>query len=229
MRKTRQVVIAWAMAVISLCGVGCSDSAGGEGTLRVQLTDAPLAGDISKVNVSLKEIKVHWVPAKDASADAAAEDDAGEAASDKGGWITVAAGPIDVDLMTIRNGVTKLLGEQKRGAGKVTQIRLIVDKASLEMTGGKTMDMEIPSADKTGIKIVGNFEIKAGVVTELVLDFDAEESVSATGNGQYRMKPTIKIKSVNYIGEDGGTAASTGDGGAAPADNGKGGQDGGKS
>lgn len=103
-----------------------------------------------------------------------------------------------------------LLSENELGLGKYTQIRLFVTQASIlveiEETGEdsklmeivneenfETFNVEIPSGDQTGLKLIRPFEIIEGGTTELTIDFDAEESIVKTGNGSYKLKPVIKI------------------------------------
>ena len=55
-------------------------------------------------------------------------------------------------------------------------------------------ELKVPSGDKTGIKIVGGYNIAANQTTELILDFDACRSVVQAGkSGQWLLKPTIKM------------------------------------
>jgi hypothetical protein len=46
------------------------------------------------------------------------------------------------------------------------------------------------------IKIVHQFSVADGQVSDLVLDFDASQSVRQRGNGSYYMQPVIKASSV---------------------------------
>ena len=115
-----------------------------------------------------------------------------------------------------------LLNEVELAPGKYTQIRLFVIEANVkveivnegseediesgsdeeEVTTGEPSesyeeyDLEIPSAFHTGLKLNCRFEIIEGEETELTIDFDAEKSVNKTGNGNYKLKPTIKVTSI---------------------------------
>jgi hypothetical protein len=54
--------------------------------------------------------------------------------------------------------------------------------------------LKIPSGFQTGIKIVHGFEISANQMTELILDFNACDSVVQAGDsGNWLLKPTIKV------------------------------------
>jgi hypothetical protein len=55
-------------------------------------------------------------------------------------------------------------------------------------------ELKVPSGYQSGIKLVREFEIVAGLTLDLVLDFDASASVVQAGNSeQYLLKPTIKV------------------------------------
>jgi hypothetical protein len=103
---------------------------------------------------------------------------------------------------------------------KYTQIRLFVSKSTIsveievaEEENDKEIDVvnevpfeifnvEIPSAYQTGIKLIHPFEIIEGEIIKLTIDFDAEKSVVKAGNGEYKLKPVIKVTSGTYFEED---------------------------
>jgi hypothetical protein len=82
-------------------------------------------------------------------------------------------------------------------AGNVSQIRLILGSNNTVMLRDSTIyDLKIPSSEQSGIKINVNTAIPpAGTVT-VTLDYDADKSVNQEGNGDYIMKPVIKVLSV---------------------------------
>jgi hypothetical protein len=53
--------------------------------------------------------------------------------------------------------------------------------------------LKVPSGGNTGIKLVNGFDIVADQANELVLDFEANRSIVTKGNGNYGLKPTIKV------------------------------------
>ncbi|MBA7701451.1 hypothetical protein ES703_110189 [subsurface metagenome] len=175
----------------------------GKGRLKIYLTDSSedyKAGDAESylaVNITISEIKVHF---------------AGDDDNDEGEWIEwVLAKPSEYNLIELKD-VFVLLSEGELASGKYTQIRLFVTEASvsveIEKTGEDsklievadevppdTIDVEIPSAYQTGLKLIYPFEINDGQTTKLTIDFDAEKSIIKTDNGEYKLKPTIKVTS----------------------------------
>lgn len=178
------------LAVFALSTLALAGCGGGEGTVKVSLRDAPI--DAEKVTVTISEVSVHYVPDGD---DGAAADDEqasnGEETIDKPGWINVLDGPVTYDLLTLKDNPTAL-GDLSLGEGKITQVRLYVatDPAPSVTIAGVDYPMEV-SSDK--IKIVGNFDVTADEEVAIDLDFDAAESVVEKGNGDYQLKPTIKL------------------------------------
>ncbi len=58
---------------------------------------------------------------------------------------------------------------------------------------GVKHDLEIPSGSQSGLKLIHQFMIEEGKLYELMLDFNVEKSIIITGNGRYKLKPTIRI------------------------------------
>ena len=68
--------------------------------------------------------------------------------------------------------------------------------------GVGSFEVVIPSSLQTGIKIIKGFDIVEGKVTNIVLDFDAKNSINQLGNGDYVMKPTITVIENEKTDED---------------------------
>ncbi len=54
-------------------------------------------------------------------------------------------------------------------------------------------ELKTPSAQQSGLKINVHADISNVDVFNLLIDFDAEESVVEQGNGGYILKPVIKV------------------------------------
>lgn len=193
MKKALALMLALLAAALWACG---SDN----GTVRIILTDKPV-DDVEQLNVTISRIEIHLV-----ASDAADEGDGGggkgngkggdgSEADDDNAWRVVSEDVQTFDLLKLRNGVTTLLGEGEFPEGKITQIRLILDKAEA-VVNGQTVAVDCPaSCAKTGIKIVtrGSLAVTAGKASEVTLDFDAAESLKEDGKGGYRMEHVIKV------------------------------------
>lgn len=108
--------------------------------------------------------------------------------------------PVEIDLMRL-DSVQAELADATLPASTYegAQLRLIVSSASLvvETEDGTdtVVELETPSAEQSGFKInLNNFEVDPVYGASVVLDFDAEKSIVATGNGKYLLKPVVKAK-----------------------------------
>lgn len=156
---------------------GCSDSTSTEtrqGQIKITMIDAPAGYD--EVNIVVTRVEVHKA--------------GGDSNS---GWFVINDIPATYDLLTLRNGASVVLGNHPLDAGHYTQIRLIIGAGSNIVVNGITYPLEIPGGVQTGIKLNHQFEIQSGLLYELLLDFDAERSIVFTGNGQYKLKPVIRL------------------------------------
>lgn len=197
-------LLKWAGAIVLtllfLSVVGCSSggsggtSDSGTGTLALSLTDAT-TDDYQAIYVTIKEIRVHK-----------AAQESSEQSAQENGWKTILEPNTTYNLLNLVNCTMTRLGVADLAAGHYTQMRLIlggdddIDSAEhpfanyLVDSDGVAHALEVPSGFQTGIKLVRGFDIIADQTTDLILDFDAAQSVVKAGNsGKWLLKPTIKV------------------------------------
>lgn len=176
---------AFVLAALASCG-GRADVK--TGRVKVTLQDAPFGAE--KVEVTISEVSVHFVPK--GGKGTAGDEDAAATDGDptKAGWHAVLKGKKTFDLLALKDDPTSL-GELALGEGKITQIRLFLseDEAPTITVDGKTSEMNVPSGK---VKITGNFDVTPGTETTIALDFDVESSLKQQGDG-YTMRPTVKL------------------------------------
>ncbi len=169
--KTKIILI---LEILSLGMIACNKESN-KAHLRVLLTDAPADMDSVIVEINSVEINIE-----------------GEA------WVTLDTESGLYNLLELQNNVTVVLNQdQAIPAGKLNQMRLILGSENYVVIGGVQVPMETPSANQTGLKININTEIPSDSVVEIVLDFDAEKSIVATGNGKLILSPVIVLSSIN--------------------------------
>ncbi|GAG71234.1 unnamed protein product [marine sediment metagenome] len=172
----------------------------GKGRLKIYLTDSSGnykendSDNYSAVYITISKIEAHIAGEDEEPWDVLKEWDEGD--------------EVEIDLIILKEqGISLLLTENELIPNKYTQLRLFVTKASVLIetkskenkvieVGTNGEPVEIPSADQTGIKLIHPFEINDGQTTELTIDFDAEKSIIKTDNGEYKLKPTIKVISI---------------------------------
>lgn len=183
--RTLSLIAAVSSAVLlAACGGGGS-SAGGSGTLGVAMTDAPACG-FDAVNVTVTKVRVH-------QSSTASDTDAG--------WTDITLNPArKINLLNLTNGVLEDLGQTPLSAGHYTQLRLVLDSNAsgtantVTPTGGVETPLDTPSAVQSGIKLINDFDVTAGQLTDLTLDFNACKSIVTKGNsGGYLLKPVIQV------------------------------------
>ena len=165
-------LILFAFTVILLLW-GCT-STDGTGNFKLFLTDHPIE-NADAIWVTISEINVH---------------------KEEEGFFTLWEGeePLEYDLLTLRDTEVLVL-EHTLKAGTYTQIRLVVASGQI-VIDGETYDMIVPSSE---VKIPLVFNIMDGDVVEIVLDFEAENSIHVVNAGQseqYILSPVIRVKSI---------------------------------
>ena len=179
------------------------------GNIRTYLTDAP--GDFDEVWVTISAVEIHGYHGTysydgadgGVAGDGGVEADSGPEgyAEPEASWETLVDETQTLDLLTLQNDVTAVLGDAEVEPGEYSQLRLIVDSASV-VVGEEEEDLTIPSGTQTGIKINLDFEVLPETEYVIVLDFDAAESVKETGQG-HLMQPMIKIEYIGYYDSEG--------------------------
>jgi hypothetical protein len=163
----------WPLASL-LLAASCSGGGGGSsgsGRLVMTVTDDPFPIDIVKqALVHVSEIKIHN--------DASAED--GFTSLD------LPSGGLDLDLLGLRNGITVTAIDTILPPGRIGQIRLVIESASLTLTNDAVYstdlgNLQLTSGKSSGLKIFVDppIEIVAGQTTNVLLDFDLSKTFHA--------------------------------------------------
>jgi len=151
------------------------------GRLKMYLVDSP--STLDSVIICVTRVEVHKSGSDSTS-----------------GWIVINDSTRYFDLLLLTNGASSVLGDTTLTAGKYTQIRLIIGTGSYVIDQGVKHDLEIPSGSQTGLKLTHQFTIEDGKLYELILDFNVDKSIIITGNGKYKLKPTIRVMPIVISG-----------------------------
>lgn len=189
-RGLMAVLLLATLAMVQLpgCGGGGGSGTMPTGTLKVGLTDK-LSDDFAAVFVTIKEVRV--VPA---GLENAADTDS------RLPVIATFSNPQPRDILKLRF-VQELLGEAVLPAGRYNQVRLILEPnppgqqdplnyLTLKTAETVKIPLKTPSAQQSGLKVVGQYEVKAGLINAILLDFDPNTAIVDRGNGDYNLKPT---------------------------------------
>jgi len=177
---------------------GCGGSNGSNtGTVNLLLTDSPACG-YEHVFVTVDHMQI---------------------SSDGSSWTTVpvkSSASQPVDLLNLTNGVLLSLGEAPLAAGTYNQVRLVLKSNGMSAPWANylilTTDpsvqvpLKTPSGQQSGYKINGPFNVHAGTMADLVLDFNACKSIVVAGNsGKYLLKPVVTATAMVVSGSISGT------------------------
>ena len=119
--------------------------------------------------------------------------------------------PRSVDLMQQQGGSSAvLLSGVNLPTGNYAWIRLMVASTgnTITLSDGSVHPLTIPSGDETGLKLVHGFTVADGGVVNFTIDFDLRQSI-ALANGQYILKPVLRIVNNLDVGRISGNVVNT--------------------
>ena len=176
---------ALAAASIMACSNGSASGqvTAGTGTVRVNLTDAPI--DLSTVqSVMVTITSVVLFPGEESSMPSGTAPTAP---------VTLLTHPETFDLLTLTGGASALLASGEAPAARYERIRLEVSKAELTWKDGTTEPLKLESG-KVDVPIA--FDLSVGEDASILLDFDAGASVQVneTGSDKLILRPVVTPK-----------------------------------
>lgn len=125
----------------------------------------------------------------------------------KEGRLIVAEGLGDLDLTKLNQGFGLTLSRINLPSGlRVKKVRMVLNENShfAIRPGGTRCDMQTPSAQQSGVKIILGSEVtfESGWDYKMTLDFDADKSVVVKGNGECLLKPVLKLPQFTKTNSD---------------------------
>lgn len=163
------------------------DKSSEKASLSVQLTDAPANYDAVMIDIQGVEIK----------------GDIGSAV-----MLNTTAGMYN--LLDFANGVNTLIATGDLEPGTISQIRLILGTNNFVTVDNVDYPLSTPSAMQSGLKLQIHQIFEAGVSYNILLDFDASQSIVLKGNNEYQLKPVIRNIDVTMSGSIRGSITPTG-------------------
>ncbi len=160
------------LGMASFAFFACSNDNESMSRIEVRLTDAP--GDYQAVYIDIQGVEIN---SQDGDS----------------GWKSLDVNKGVYNILDLTNGLDTLLGSIEIPAGKISQIRLILGSNNSIKIEDQTIPLTTPSAQQSGLKIILNTTIEAGVTYKILLDFDAARSIVKAGmSGKYILKPVIR-------------------------------------
>lgn len=189
--KRLQTAVVCVLTALSVTACGSSPtSPSSNGNFTMMMRDSPYA-DAKAVLVTFSSVEVHRTGGPPTTLSFA------------GG-----ASSRTCDLKKLESQ-QDLIGTASLDPGQYTMVRLIVSSATIyhdnpsqgsacapaiAPPAGQSDPMEIPSGE---VRLNRTFDVQASGATTMVVDFDGEHSIHATGLGRFLMTPVIAVVSVN--------------------------------
>jgi len=188
-QATTIAAVVGVLAGLAACGSSDSTTAAANGTLVVQLTDAPFSADsIGRVDILVVRIDGRLADADSATAAKGATSDS----ASMSGWKTLAAPNLGVNMLSYQSGQSLALGQASVPAGSYMGFRIVIDpskssitlKNGIVMTGTSTPSASFPSGGTSGLKIqlTTPVVVAANGTTTMVVDFDVANSFVLRGS-----------------------------------------------
>ena len=183
---------------LTACGGGSGDSPDPYGKINLGVTDAAVDG-AQHVVVEFTGVEL-------------------KAVNDASPEVFDFATPRRIDLLALEGGGSEiLLKDEVLPAGNYEWIRLKVNAGRtasdsyVDLRDGSRHPLFIPSGNQSGLKLIRGFTIGAGSTTNFTIDFDLRRSVIRPPgqNGDFLLKPVLRIVDNLQVGTLSGTIAST--------------------
>ncbi len=181
--KTQFSAIFIMLALVTMMSYGCkkdddNEPETGTAGLKVSLASSVSArSTYEEVNIDIIKVSIHT------------SSDSAEAS----GWFDLETNTGIYDLLDYDAGNDTLIGfDSVLNVQTISQIRLLLGDNNTIVDGGVTFDLDTPSAQTSGLKIQVHSELQAGISYKILLDFDSDKSIIKTGNGKYKLSPSIK-------------------------------------
>lgn len=171
MNRISLISFALPLLIISACfSPGEIDPTLPKAAIEIRLIDAP--GDVQEVNIDLQQLQIKT--------------------KDTNGFVDLNTNAGIYDLLLYQAGQDTVIVNDSIPAGEIQELRMILGSDNSVMVDSVLYDLKVPSGMQSGIKIKFNQIAVADSLTTVTLDFDAQKSIVAKGNGTYSLKPVIK-------------------------------------
>ncbi len=116
------------------------------------------------------------------------------------GWVSLPTHTGSYDLFYLEDNAAMVLVDQTSvPIGKVSQLRLVLGPHNFIIIDGIIYALKVPSGQESGLKInidqsIGHYE---GII--ITLNFDPNNSIVEEGNGEYLLKPVIRLDMIYLL------------------------------
>lgn len=147
----------------------CNKDSEEKAHLTVRMTDAPANYDAVMIDIQGVEVT-----------------------GNGGTNVLLSINPGIYNLLDFSNGLDTIIASGDLDAGTISQIRLILGPNNSVVVNNVVYPLSTPSAEQSGLKLQVHQTFEPGVSYNILLDFDANQSVVYKGNGEFQLKPVIR-------------------------------------
>lgn len=173
MKSVKMIIAALAVASTLMITSSCNKKANEQATSKVafKLTDAPAQFDAMFIDVEGVQAHIQG-----------------------GGWVSFNSSLGVINILEYVNGNTTLIAEGEIAAGAtIDAIRLDLGTQNSVVVNGINYSLAGASSLQQNLTILTSNQLQAGGEYEWTIDFDAAQSVTATGSGSFTLTPTIRL------------------------------------
>ncbi|MCL2127793.1 MAG: DUF4382 domain-containing protein, partial [Treponema sp.] len=98
-----------------------------------------------------------------------------------------------MDILAVSQSEPVILSDVAVDPGTYEELRLVLHDDCTIQADGELHHIKIPSGEESGLKLKGPFNIPAGKLFRLTIDFAAEESVIYNHGEGFALKPVLNI------------------------------------
>lgn len=175
LRHMKPALFLLSLSTLIITLLSCNKDDGDTTQLNIHLTDNPY--NATEVNVDIEQVRVKF-----------SEDD-----DDEKGWTDLSTRAGIYNLLDFQNGIDTLIASATVPTRPLKEIRFVLGSDNSIMIDNVLYPLTIPSGSASGLKIKINKPLRAGIDSVLI-DFDAAVSVVQEGNGDYKLKPVLRVK-----------------------------------
>ena len=126
--------------------------------------------------------------------------------------------PLTVNLLELTNGITITLANTDIPEGSYAGLKLLIDKASVRLKDNSVLKLNLGTRNGQAheLNVTSSIEIKSGMTTDLLLDFDVSRSFIprySTGSDSriagFIFKPVVKLSDAYHSGSITGIVTSS--------------------
>ncbi len=168
------------MAVIASLSCKDAENRDFQGTLIIKLVDAPAA--LEQLNIVFRRVLIHRA-----------------GLSDDLGWRVVSDDVLTQDIIALRNGQSRNIVSAVVPEGSYDKVQVLFGISSLVQDGVEATIL-IPTEFNNGVTFEHSFEVREGTITGITFDFDATRSVKVAQQGNYELRPIVRIQNTDLAG-----------------------------